>query len=118
MLYNDIILKHFEQPLNTGVVYNATHIAMIGDMSSKSCIKLTAKVENNIIVDIKYKVYGGVALIACLSLLTQLLKGKTIQQALCLKSLDLSEMLHLNSSQYIYAIFAIDSVQNLFSVKQ
>lgn len=114
MFYSELVNNYFDNPANVGNADNATHTALIGNYQGGAVIKLTAKVKDNIIEDIKFKVYGGVALIASMSLMTDLVKNKTIDYALTVKSHDISEKLKLDSSKYVSAIMAVESLQKLF----
>lgn len=118
MFYKDIVYKYFENSCNVGTISNATHTSMIGNYQGGSVVKLTAIVKNNIIEEIKFKVYGGVALIACMSLLTELVSNKSVDYALSVTSNHIIETLNLDSSKYVYAIMAIDSLQKLISPTQ
>lgn len=116
MFYEDIVYRHFENPLNVGLIENPTHEVMLGNPNTGAVIKLTAKVEKNLIKEISFKAYGGGAMIACMSLLTEKIKHKTITQALEITVNDLSEELKLEPVKLIYAIMAVDSVKMLLTV--
>lgn len=118
MFYKDIVYKYFDNSCNVGTISNATHTSMIGNYQGGSVVKLTAIVKNNIIEEIKFKVYGGVALIACMSLLTDLIKKKSVEYAMSITSNQIIETLNLDSSKYVYAIMAIDSLKELISQTQ
>lgn len=113
MFYEDIVYRHFENPSNVGVINLATHTAMLGDPHSGAVLKLTAKIKNNLIEEIAFKAYGGGAAIACMSLLTEKVKGKTVEDALKLDMNQLNSELHLEPVKYVYAIMAIDILRKL-----
>lgn len=113
MFYNNTVLSLFDKPSNTGIVDNATHAVLVGGLQGNAVIKLTAIVENNVIKQIKYKVHGGVSLIACMCLLTELVKNTTVEYALTVTSADLIDKLGLDSSQYVYGVLATDSLEKL-----
>lgn len=116
MFYEDIVYRHFENPLNVGLIKNPTHEILLGNPNIGAVIKVTAKVENETIKEISFKAYGGGALIACMSILTEKIKNKTITQALEITGNNLSEELNLQPVKLIYAIMAVDSIKNLLTV--
>lgn len=115
MLYENIVYRHFENPFNVGSIKNATHHAIMGSPHEGTVIKLTAKIVNNVIEDIAFKAYGGVAMIASMSLLTEKIKGQTIEQALKITSTDLSEELKLEPVKFVYSIMAIAILQKILN---
>jgi len=80
--YSDELLKHFFEPQNVGEIENADGIGEIGSIDCHDYFKFMIKVENNVIIDIKYKVFGGGAAIGLCSMVSTLAKGKTLGQAL------------------------------------
>lgn len=116
MFYEEIVYRHFENPSNVGVIMSPTHTAMVGNPATGAVIKLVAKVENNIIQNIMFKAYGGGAIIACMSLLTEKVKGKSIEEALLIRSNDLILELKLEPVKMISAILSIDALHQLFNI--
>lgn len=93
--YTDIVLNHFEKPRNVGEVKKYNAFAMLAN-SKSACgdtIKLTLKIENNIIKDIKFQTLGCVAAMAASSMLTCLAKNKTLDQALKITDVDVVKAL-------------------------
>lgn len=82
LYYNDLVIDHFTNPRNVGEAENANAEAVVGDPSCGDQMKISLRVENGRIVDIKFKSYGCPGAIATSSMLTELAKGKTIEEAL------------------------------------
>lgn len=115
MFYENIVYRHFENPSNVGNIKDATHYAIMGSPHEGIVIKLTAKIVNNVIEDIAFKAYGGGAMIASMSLLTEKIKGKTIEQAIKITSTDLSEELKLEPVKLVYPIMAIAVLKKMLN---
>ena len=81
-MYNDIVLDHLSNPRNIGTIEFPDGIGHTGNASDGDKITIYIKVENNIITDIKLKVFGCGAAIASGSMLTELALGRTIEKAL------------------------------------
>ncbi len=82
MIYSEKVLKHFKKPLNQGVIKDADAVGEVGNPVCGDVMKIYLKIKNNIIKDIKFETLGCAAAIAVSSVLTDLVKGKTIGQAL------------------------------------
>ncbi len=82
MEYSDKLLKHFFNPQNVGEIENADGIGEIGSVDCGDYFKFMIKVENNVIIDVKYKVFGCGAAIGLCSMVSTLAIGKTLGQAL------------------------------------
>lgn len=76
--YSKETMKHFRNPHNYGVIRNADGVGEAGNIVCGDVMSLYIKVKNNIITDIKFKTYGCAAAIATSSVITDLVKGKTI----------------------------------------
>lgn len=81
-MYTDKVIQHFKNPHNQGVIDKADAIGQKGNMACGDVMKIYLKVENNIINDIKFETFGCAAAIAVTSSLTDMVKGKTIEEAL------------------------------------
>ena len=80
-LYSKKVMKHFTHPKNIGEIKNPDAVGEVGNMKCGDIMKLTIKVKDKKITDIKFKTFGCAAAIASTSMLTQLVKGKTISEA-------------------------------------
>jgi nitrogen fixation NifU-like protein len=80
-MYSKKVMQHFEHPKNVGVMKNPSGFGEKGNLRCGDVMDIYIKVENGIIKDIKFKTFGCVAAIASTSILTEMVKGKTIEQA-------------------------------------
>lgn len=81
-MYSDKVIDHFTNPRNVGEIENADGIGQVGNPKCGDIMKMYLKIENEIIVDVKFKTFGCGAAIATSSIATELIKGKTIKEAL------------------------------------
>ena len=81
-LYTDKVMDHFENPRNVGVIENADAIGEVGNPLCGDIMKMYLKVDNDVITDIKFKTFGCGSAIATSSMATELIKGKTLDEAL------------------------------------
>jgi len=84
LMYSDKVMEHFKNPRNVGEIEDANAIGEVGNMKCGDIMKIYMKIENDRIVDIKFKTFGCGAAVATSSMATELVKGKTIQEALTL----------------------------------
>ena len=80
--YNKKVMEYFTNPRNIGKIENASGIGNVGNPQCGDMMRLYIKVENDIIVDAKFKTFGCGAAIASSSILTELVKGKHINEAI------------------------------------
>jgi nitrogen fixation NifU-like protein len=81
-LYSDKVMDHFRNPRNVGDLKNPDGIGHVGNPVCGDIMELYIKVENGIITDAKFKTFGCGAAIATSSMVTEMVKGKTIDEAL------------------------------------
>lgn len=93
MNYSTEVVKHYTSPRNVGKIENASGIGEVGNPVCGDIMKIYIKVENNIITDVKFKTFGCGAAIASSSVTTELIKGKTLEEALALKNGDVVQAL-------------------------
>ncbi len=84
MQYSEKVMDHFMNPRNVGEIENADGVGMVGNAKCGDIMKMYLKIENDVIVDCKFKTFGCGAAIATSSMATELIKGKTIEEALTL----------------------------------
>ena len=77
-LYTDKVMDHFEHPRNVGVIEDADGIGEVGNPLCGDIMKMYLKVEDDRIVDVKFKTFGCGSAIATSSMATELIKGKTL----------------------------------------
>lgn len=82
MMYTPEVMDHFTNPRNVGEIENASGSGTVGNAKCGDIMKMTIKVEKGVIVDVKFKTFGCGAAIATSSKATELVKGKTIDEAL------------------------------------
>lgn len=82
MEYSKKVMEHFESPHNVGVIEDANGIGEIGNAKCGDIMKMYLKIENDIIVDVKFKTYGCASAIATSSIATDMIKGQPVKEAL------------------------------------
>ncbi len=82
MLYSEKVMDHFSNPRNVGEIEDADGIGEVGNAKCGDIMKMYIKVENNVITDVKFKTFGCGAAVATSSIATEMIKGKTIDDAL------------------------------------
>ncbi len=88
MDYSEKVVEHYTNPRNVGKIEDASGVGEVGNPICGDIMKMFIKVENNVITDVKFKTFGCGAAIATSSISTELIKGKTIEEALKLKNID------------------------------
>ncbi len=92
-MYSDKVMEHFANPRNVGEIENPSGVGTVGNPICGDVMKLFIKVENDIIVDAKFKTFGCGAAIATSSMVTELVKGKTVEEALKVSNRAVAEAL-------------------------
>ena len=82
MQYSEKVMDHFMNPRNVGEIENADGVGMVGNAKCGDIMKMYLKIEDDVIVDCKFKTFGCGAAIATSSMATELIKGKTVEEAL------------------------------------
>ena len=81
-MYTEKVLDHFSNPRNVGEIEQADGVGTVGNAKCGDIMQIYLKVENDIIVDVKFKTFGCGAAIATSSVATEMVKGKSIDEAL------------------------------------
>ena len=92
-MYSEKVMDHFSNPRNVGEIPDASGSGTVGNAKCGDIMKMDIKVENGIIVDVKFKTFGCGAAIATSSMATEMVKGKTIEEALTLTNKAVAEAL-------------------------
>ena len=92
-MYSEKVMDHFENPRNMGEIPDASGSGTVGNAKCGDIMKMDIKVENGIIVDVKFKTFGCGAAIATSSMATEMVKGKTLDEALALTNKAVAEAL-------------------------
>ncbi|MFH1540358.1 MAG: Fe-S cluster assembly scaffold protein NifU [Elusimicrobiota bacterium] len=93
MQYSTKVMEHFSNPRNVGEIEDADGIGNVGNPICGDIMRLYIKVENEIIVDAKFKTFGCGAAIATSSMITEMVKGKNITEALEISNRTVAEAL-------------------------
>ena len=91
--YSEKVMDHFANPRNVGEIADADGVGEVGNSKCGDIMKMYLKIEGNTIVDVKFKTFGCGAAIATSSMATELIKGKTIDEALKLTNKAVMEAL-------------------------
>lgn len=92
-MYSEKVMDHFTNPRNVGEVEEASGEGTVGNPECGDIMKLTIKVEDDIITDVKFKTFGCGAAIATSSMVTELVKGKNINDAESVSNATVAEAL-------------------------
>ena len=93
MIYSEKVMDHFMNPRNVGEIEDANGIGEVGNAQCGDIMKMYLKINGNTIEDVKFKTFGCGAAIATSSMATELIKGKTIDDALKLTNKAVMEAL-------------------------
>ena len=92
-LYSEKVMDHFKNPRNVGVIENADGVGEVGNAKCGDIMKIYLKIENNIIEDVKFETFGCGSAIASSSMATEMIKGKSIFEAMELTNKAVAEAL-------------------------
>jgi len=115
MAYSDKVLDHYENPRNVGSLDKSLPTVGTGMVGAPACgdvMKLQINVEDGRITDAKFKTYGCGSAIASSSLVTELLKGKTLDEATAIKNTDIVEELALPPVKIHCSVLAEDAIKS------
>ena len=93
MLYSEKVMDHFRNPRNVGSIENADGVGEVGNAKCGDIMKIYLKIENDIIVDVKFETFGCGSAIASSSMATEMIKGKPISEAMKLTNKAVAEAL-------------------------
>ena len=86
MLYSEKVMDHFSNPRNVGEVENANAVGQVGNAVCGDIMKMTMRIEDDVIQEVKFKTFGCGSAIATSSIATEMIKGRTIEEALKLSN--------------------------------
>ena len=92
-LYSEKVMDHFTNPRNVGTIENADGVGEVGNARCGDIMKIYLKIENDIIVDVKFETFGCGSAIASSSMATEMIMGKPISEALALTNKAIAEAL-------------------------
>lgn len=93
MLYSEKVMDHFMNPRNVGTIEDADAIGEVGNAKCGDIMRIYLKINNNIIEDVKFETFGCGSAIASSSMATEMIKGKSIDEALTLTNKAVTEAL-------------------------
>jgi nitrogen fixation NifU-like protein len=114
MAYSEKVLEHYERPRNIGSMDDTDDSVGTGLVGAPECgdvMKLQIKVENDRIVDAKFKTFGCGSAIASSSLATEWVKGRTLDEAQSIKNTDIVEELSLPPVKIHCSVLAEDAIK-------
>lgn len=92
-MYSEKLMEHFKNPRNMGRIEDADGVGTVGNPVCGDVMKLYIKVKDNRITDIKFETFGCAAAIGTSSMITELAKGKTLEEAMKIENNDVVEEL-------------------------
>ena len=92
-LYSETVMDHFLHPRNVGVIEDADGVGEVGNAKCGDIMKMYLKIENGIIVDVKFETFGCASAIASSSMATEMIKGKPVVEAMMLTNKAVAEAL-------------------------
>jgi nitrogen fixation NifU-like protein len=92
-MYSEKVMDHFMNPRNVGEIVEADGVGEVGNAKCGDIMKVYLKIENNVIVEAKFKTFGCGSAIASSSMATELIKGKTVEEAWSLTNKAVAEAL-------------------------
>ena len=113
MAYSDKVVEHYENPRNVGKfeIDDSIGTGMVGAPACGDVMKLQIKVQDGVITDARFKTYGCGSAIASSSLVTEWVKGKTLDQAIEIKNSEIAEELALPPVKIHCSILAEDAIK-------
>ncbi|MCM1577978.1 MAG: Fe-S cluster assembly scaffold protein NifU [Ruminococcus sp.] len=113
MLYSDKVMDHFTNPRNVGEIEDADGIGEVGNAKCGDIMKMYIKVDGNVISNVKFKTFGCGAAVATSSMATEMIKGKTLDDALGLTNKAVVEALDgLPQVKYHCSVLAEQAIKS------
>ena len=92
-MYSEKVMDHFMNPRNVGEIENADGVGQVGNAKCGDIMRMYLKIDNGVITDVKFKTFGCGAAVATSSMATEMVKGKTIEEALKISNQAVAEAL-------------------------
>lgn len=92
-MYSEKVMENFMNPQNVGEIENADGVGVVGNPKCGDIMKMYLKIDGDVITDVKFKTFGCGAAVATSSMATQLIKGKTIDEAMKVTNIAVAEAL-------------------------
>ena len=112
-LYSEKVMDHFTHPRNVGVIDDANGVGEVGNAKCGDIMKIYLKIENDIIQDVKFETFGCGSAIASSSMATEMIKGKSIHEAMQLTNKAVAEALDgLPAHKMHCSVLAEEAIKN------
>ncbi|MBQ3472089.1 MAG: Fe-S cluster assembly scaffold protein NifU [Clostridia bacterium] len=112
-MYSEKVMEHFANPRNVGEIEDANAVGQVGNAKCGDIMKMYMKIENNVIEDVKFKTFGCGAAIATSSMSTEMVQGKTVDEALQLTNKAVMEALDGLPKEKIHcSVLAEEAIQS------
>ena len=112
-LYSEKVMDHFMNPRNVGTIEDASGIGQVGNAKCGDIMKIYLKIENDIIVDVKFETFGCGSAIASSSMATEMIKGKSIHEAMELTNKAVCEALDGLPAQKVHcSVLAEEAIKS------
>lgn len=112
-LYSEKVMDHFTHPRNVGVIENADGVGEVGNAKCGDIMKIYLKIDNDIITDVKFETFGCGSAIASSSMATEMIKGKSIHDAMRLTNQAVAEALDgLPAHKLHCSVLAEEAIKN------
>ena len=116
MMYSDKVMDHFNNPRNVGELTDANGVGQVGNPKCGDIMKMYLKIEDDVIKDVKFKTFGCGAAVATSSMATELIKGKTVEEALKVTNKAVAEALDgLPPVKMHCSVLAEDAIRSAIS---
>ena len=112
-LYSEKVMDHFRNPRNVGVIENADGAGEVGNAKCGDIMKIYLKIEDGIVLDVKFETFGCASAVASSSMATELIKGKPVSEALKLTNQAVAEALDgLPAYKMHCSVLAEEAIKN------
>ena len=112
-LYSEKVMDHFMHPRNVGSIENADGVGQVGNAKCGDIMKIYLKIEDEIIKDVKFETFGCGSAIASSSMATEMIMGKSIQEAMALTNKAVAEALDgLPAHKMHCSVLAEEAIKN------
>ena len=112
-LYSEKVMDHLMHPRNVGIIENADGVGEVGNAKCGDIMKIYLKIENDIIVDVKFETFGCGSAIASSSMATEMIMGKSIHDAMSLTNKAVTEALDGLPAHKIHcSVLAEEAIKN------
>ena len=110
-MYSEKVMEHFRNPRNVGEIEAPDGVGEVGNPVCGDIMKIFLKIENNVIVDAKFKTFGCGSAIASSSYATELIEGMNIDEAINIKNTDIASHLKLPPVKLHCSMLAEDAIK-------